>query len=62
MANNAKQKGTEIESLTKALAEANKAKLSPELRDSIMTKLKAALAADQPVAPALLPSALESTP
>lgn len=64
MANSAKanQKGAEIESLTRALAEANKAKLSPEVRDSIMTKLKAALAADQPTTPALLPSALETAP
>jgi hypothetical protein len=64
MASNTKanQKGAEIESLTKALAEANKSKLSPEIRDSIMAKLKAALAADQPAAPALLTSATETTP
>lgn len=62
MSAKANQKGSEVESLTKALAEANKAKLSPEIRDSIMAKLKAALAADQPTTPALLPSALETAP
>jgi hypothetical protein len=51
-----KAKGDSIESLTKALAEANKANLDQSLRDAILDKLKEALSRDPSPALAALPA------